>query len=113
MIFKVNEKDSEFYTDLLLDYKNLSRDLLLKLNPMIRSKIGKKGASITQNIYTGFDTEYVNINTIKNKLLSVQLSVSSRTSLSLPMTPVFDYSEVDVLNGKNYNTLVNKGKHLR
>lgn len=113
MIFKLNEKDSEFYTDLLLDYKNLSRDLLLKLNPMIRSKIGKKGASITQNIYTGFDTEYVNINTIKNKLLSVQLSVSSRTSLSLPMTPVFDYSEVDVLNGKNYNTLVNKGKHLR
>ena len=85
----------------------------MKLDPSIRSKLVKRGSSITQNIYTGFDTEYVNESTLYNRLLSVQLSVNSKTMLSLPLTPEFDYKEVDVLSGKDFKVKQVYGSNIR
>lgn len=113
MIYKIESKEEFKNLEILLDYKNLSRDLLLKLDPSIRSKLVKRGSSITQNIYTGFDTEYVNESTLYNRLLSVQLSVNSKTMLSLPLTPEFDYKEVDVLSGKDFKVKQVYGSNIR
>jgi len=43
-----------------------------------------RGVIITENVYTGFDTEYYQISVNKNKLLSVQLAISTKTLLRLP-----------------------------
>ena len=104
MIFKmkidwgINEGQADLYTD----YINMSKELLHKLDPSIRTKLSKRGISISHNIYTGFDTEYSNINSVSNKLLSIQLSVSSRTLVQFPFVKEFDYNEIEILTGKEY-----------
>jgi len=110
MIFKMRISDTmnEMHADIYTDYINISKELLHKLDPSIRTKLSKRGISITHNIYTGFDTEYSNINSLCNKLLSIQLSVSSRTLVQFPNIKEFDYKEIDVLTGKEYAKESNK-----
>ena len=59
-------------SDLLDDLQSLERKLYDYLLPVIRESISKKGLSWHEDIYAGFDTEFVNINPFKNFLLSVQ-----------------------------------------
>jgi len=47
--------------DLMRDYQQLSKDLYGMLDPSIRLKLQKKGIGVLQNTYTGFDTEYKNL----------------------------------------------------
>jgi hypothetical protein len=65
------------------------------LDPSIRRNLQKRGIKIIQNIQTGFDTEYVNKNTMYNKLLSVQLVTNTQTYLIIPKT--CDYKQT-ILN---------------
>jgi hypothetical protein len=86
---KYNDK-SEENPDTFTDFKVLARSLFLKLDPSIRTKLVKRGVSIIQNIYTGFDSEFKNINLTLNKLLSVQLAVTTKTILKIPLNSDFD-----------------------
>lgn len=90
-------------SDLYIDYDSLGKELLSKLDPSIRSRLSKKGLSITQNIYTGFDTEYRNIDIMHNELLSVQLAVNSKTMIQFPLLREFDYNNVEVSSGRDYD----------
>lgn len=89
--------------DLLTDYLTVSKELLVKLDPTIRTKFSKKGFSILENIYAGLDTEYVNIDALTNKLLSVQLSVNSKILVQIPTKQEFEFMEIDVLSGRELN----------
>lgn len=86
--------------DLMLDYINLNKSLLNNLDPSIRKLFSKRGISIIQNIYTGFDTEFVNINSIENKLLSVQLAVATKTLLKLPLKKEFEFGVFNIDSNK-------------
>ena len=59
--------------------------LLTKLIPnSIKRLFHLKSICLTNNIYSGFDTEYKNIDQQTNKLLSVQVSVNSCYTLKVP-----------------------------
>jgi hypothetical protein len=88
--------------DILSDYNTQSNELSVKLDPSIRIRIPKKGLSIIENIYTGFDTEYENVDNLRNKLLSVQLSVNTRTLVRFPLNDNFNLEEIGVLTGELY-----------
>lgn len=108
-----NPKNIDNLEDLLANYKALSDELLHNLDTSIRSKITKKGLGIIQNIYTGFDTEY-QVGDLKklNKLLSIQLSVSTKTSIKLPKNTPYDFLALGVLSGEDLKSMVIKTKYL-
>jgi len=85
----VDELDKIKNSDFLSDYKCLVEDVYRKIDPSIKDHLGKKGLSVVQNIYTGFDTEYYMFEdpialSRKNILLSAQLSVNTKTYLKIP-----------------------------
>ena len=86
----------------LIDFKVLCKELFHSLEPSIRSKLTRKGMSIIQNIYTGFDTEYCKKDSMFNELLSVQLSTCCKSIIVLPYQDrdKFLLNEIDVLTGK-------------
>jgi len=94
--------DSDSDSDLKADFKTLTLKLYGKLDPSIRNKIQKRGVSILQNVYTGFDTEYKNIGPLHNSLISVQLAVNTKTILKLPKYSKYELSTLDTLNNKVY-----------
>jgi len=69
-----NEESEESEEDTVVELKNLRTDLISRLDPILEYKVHKRGITIIQNTYTGFDTEYKLLNFKKNlnKLLSVQ-----------------------------------------
>lgn len=98
--FFKEEADSE--SDLRSDFAVLSRNLYGKLDPSIRQKLQKRGISLIQNIYTGFDTEYKNINVKYNKLLSVQLAVNTNTLIKIPFKKDYTVCEINPLTNEEY-----------
>lgn len=84
------------------DLESLRGDLASRLDPSLRLQIQKRGVTIIQNTYTGFDSEYElfdqRYNT--NKLLSVQMAVQSRTLIKLPLYNSFDLSFVHPLTSE-------------
>lgn len=93
-----DESISDFQSDLI----NLNRDLYGKIDPSIRNKIQKRGITIFQNIYTGFDTEYQNKDTKTNRLLSVQLAVNTHTFIKIPWPSVYSIGSIGTLNQVEY-----------
>jgi len=89
-------------SDIKADFTVLSKALLSKIDPSIRKKLLKRGISVIKNIYTGFDTEYVNLNMKFNKMLSVQLAVNTKIYLRVPKYSEYDFSTIDTLKGKEY-----------
>lgn len=79
-----NLLSDENHLDLKTDYRILEKELTSSLDATIRVKLRKQGVGITQNIYCGFDTEYKNKDALTNKLLSIQLALSTQTVLKLP-----------------------------
>lgn len=76
-------------SDFLNDYKSLMDNIYQKIDSSIKVHLTKKGVSVVQNIYTGFDTEYYMFEdpialSKKNILLSAQISVSTRSYLKVP-----------------------------
>ena len=69
-----NEESEESEEDTVVELKNLRTDLISRLDLYLRIQSKKRGITIIQNTYTGFDTEYELLNFKKNlnKLLSVQ-----------------------------------------
>lgn len=105
----IDEDDDCNFRDLLTDSLTLSKEIYHKLDPSIRLQISKKGILITQNIYSGFDTEYQKIDLAKNlnKLLSIQLSVNTKTMVRFPCKNKFDFRSIDVLTGNELGSRIN------
>jgi hypothetical protein len=64
--------DEESLIDIVADLENLSKIYYGKINPSIREAMRQKSITITKNIYSGFDTEYDNVDMKHNRLLSAQ-----------------------------------------
>jgi hypothetical protein len=73
-----------------------------RLDPFIRLQVQKRGITIFQNIYTGFDTEYEleDYNKSLNKLISTQLAVQARTIIKVPLYKPLDISYVHPLTSE-------------
>src|SRR5438128_8132132 len=96
-------------SDLIANYENLSGVIYEKIDPSIRIKIQKRGLSIIQNIYTGFDTEYVNKgDPMLNELISVQLAVNTKTLLKIPKYTEYELSTLNVQTGEEHK--INKSR---
>ena len=104
--------ENENESDLKADIKNLTRTIFSKLDPSLRNKLQKKGISIMQNIYTGFDTEYKNIDTTRNKLISVQLAVNTKTLLKIPRYRNYELCSLDTLTNKVYKQEITSSKEF-
>lgn len=83
-------------SDDLVDLKNLKLSLVSRIDPSIRVQVVKKGISIIQNTYNGFDSEYelIDYTKSKNKLVSFQTAQRSRTLLKIPLNYSYDISYV-------------------
>lgn len=92
--------NSERASDLLEELQNLEKELSCLLDNSIRVKLRQQGVSISQNIYCGFDTEYQNIDSTRNELLSVQLALSIQTSLKIPVNEPYTFSVVNSHTGE-------------
>lgn len=99
-----NQLDEDF----LYDTVNLKKKLFQMLDPSIRKALMKRGISIIQNINTGFDTEYVNVNAKTNKLVSIQLAQNISTYMKFPIFKPYDICEVNPLTNENYAIKLNK-----
>jgi hypothetical protein len=104
------ERDLEPDSDLLADFKTLSRNIFCKIDPSIRIKLQKRGISVIQNIYTGFDTEYKNKNIKFNELISVQLAVNTKTLLKIPKYSEYELSNLNTLTGEVYKIDISNEK---
>lgn len=76
---------------MLTDLNQLEKELCGMLDSMLRLKTRKQGITLTQNIYCGFDSEYKKIDMRFNRLLSVQLALSTQSTLKLPLNPEFNF----------------------
>jgi len=98
----LKELGSEIEEDLYTDLLNLSRDLYSRLDPSLRNKVTKRGISIIQNSYIGFDSEYKNIDEKYNKLLSVQMAYNTRTLVKIPKESSYVLSTMHPLRNEIY-----------
>jgi len=92
----------EVESDVLTNLNVLERNLWGRIDASIRHHIRKPGISITKNIYLGFDTEFNRVESGKNKLISSQITVSSRVFVKIPKTPRYTISSFDVDQNKLY-----------
>lgn len=90
---------------LVNDLEVLRLDLTGRLDPSIRMQIQKRGVTVIQNTYTGFDTEYelIDQKDCINKLLSVQMAVQTRTLIKIPLYSSFNLSFVHPLTSEITN----------
>jgi hypothetical protein len=83
-------------SDLKANLKIKELSLLKRLDPTLRQALLKRGISIIQNIYTGFDTEYKNKEARRNEMLSCQLAITTKTYLKVPKKRLYATSKMDV-----------------
>ena len=92
-----NTLDSE---DVIVDLRVKEQELYSRLDPSIRQHIQKRGLSIKQNTYVGFDTEFKFQSGSKsgegfNTLVSSQLAVTTKSYLTIPRVQVYKLSKLD------------------
>jgi hypothetical protein len=98
--------------EIIIDAHFSMRSIYNKMDPSIRLKLQKRGITLTNRIYTGFDTEYVNRDMSFNELLSVQLSVCSRVMIQLPLKTPYDIVSINTLNNKKYDVTQGVSKRI-
>src|SRR6266516_2277539 len=96
------ESGSEMESDLMVNFEELTKNIFSRIDPSIRIKLQKRGISVIQNIYTGFDTEYKCIKPGYNDLISVQLAVNTKNLLKIPKYSEYELSTLDTLTGEVY-----------
>lgn len=94
--------------ELLHDLIDLKDRVFVRLEQFIKVQIQKRGMSIVNNTYTGFDTEWVHERRDMNKLLSVQTSVQRRTILRIPSPVPFNIGYIHPLTSEISDTFSNK-----
>lgn len=88
--------------DLYIDYLNLKKTLFQKLDTSISNKLTRRGITITQNIYVGFDTEYKAVDSNFNKLISLQMALNTRMLIRIPINTPYNLCTVDSLTNEKY-----------
>jgi hypothetical protein len=91
------------------DYLILLSEIYDKVDPSIKYHLTRKGVTVVQNIYTGFDTEYFLVEddirmTKRNKLISVQLSVNTRSYLKIPLNTDYVVGSINTLTSEAFIT---------
>lgn len=99
--------------DLISDFESLSNIIYGKLDPSIRHHLQKRGLSIKENVYVGFDTEFTkNDDGFTNTIVSSQLAVTSKVYVQIPRPLEYKISSIDeqsnmlihqVTNSSNFN----------
>lgn len=98
-----NKEENLEIIDKTLDFTIYIKEIINKLDPSLRTHLRKSGVTFMLNTYTGFDTEYQNIDTRINELLSVQLAVSSRILVKIPLIfSEYQFTKVNTLKGTVY-----------
>lgn len=102
------ELDDSELTKSIMDenaYLNYSiSELEGSIEPSIIASMKRKGITFNHIRYTGFDNEYVKSDKPNlNELVSVQISVNTKTRLKIPLTRVYKYSKITTLGGRFYD----------
>lgn len=99
--------------DLIADLELLERELYGRLDPSVRLHLQKKGMSIKQNTYIGYDSEFTNKTMELNNLISIQLAVTTKTYVQIPKTVPYTLSTMDgnkVIKMKKSSSIFNYPK---
>jgi len=98
LVKELEKEGSVFVTEL----EGLISTFSSKLDPFLRFQIQKRGVTIIQNTYIGFDTEYEQKDLEKylNTLISVQYAVQARTLVKVPLYTIHDISYVHPLTNE-------------
>jgi len=90
----------------LLDLKSkfnvLGEWAFIRLDNSIKQHLVRTNPKISQEIFTGFDTEYLPIDFGKNELLTCQLSICGLLKLFVPITKDFTFEGVSTLSSDVY-----------
>ena len=78
-----------------IDLKILEKELYTRLDPSIRYHLQKRGITIKENTYIGFDTEYQTGEKIQNTLVSSQIAVTTKTFVQIPKATRYVISQLD------------------
>lgn len=89
-------------SDLYIECEGLCKGLLKWMDPGVSLKVSKRGITVLQNVYAGYDTEYKNVDFKTNKLLSVQLAINTMTQLKIPLNSEYVISDYHTEKGKLY-----------
>lgn len=96
---KVQSDTSDAQADLIV----LLNEIYKLIDPSIRRYIQKRGITIINNVYSGFDSEYKLKNDGKsNNLISVQLATSTKVIIKLPLSPSYNLSTIHTQTNKVY-----------
>lgn len=82
------------------DLKSLEQELYSMLDPSIRHYIQKRGISLRENTYIGFDTEFTKKELLYNEMVSAQLAVTTRTYVQIPKNNSYNISMIDEKSNK-------------
>lgn len=86
--------------NLVTNLRELEGELYGRLDPSIRKQIQKRGISIKENTYVGFDTEFTKKSSEMNELVSSQLAVTTKTYVQIPKNTPYSLSTLDVKSNK-------------
>lgn len=88
--------------DTIDNLESLRTSLISSLDPYLRVQFQKRGITIIQNTYCGFDTEYElkSFQKCLNTLISAQTAVQTRTLIKLPLYLRYDISYVNPLTSE-------------
>ena len=94
--------DDSSVIELVDDLENLQASFLSRMSQYLKVQLRKKGISVFENTYTGFDTEYKIHKQEKclNQLISVQTAIRRRLIVKVPMYKSFDISFVHPLTNE-------------
>jgi hypothetical protein len=96
--------------ELIDELENLKQSLFSRFDQYLKLQVQKRGITVVQNTYTGFDTEYESLNPVKNlnKLISVQTAIQRRTIVKVPLYNPYDISYVHPLTSEISNVFNGK-----
>jgi hypothetical protein len=103
--------DSSFeLEDLIGDLDDQRVKMFSRLDQYIKYQLKRRGFSIIQISYCGFDTEYDKLNERKNLnfLISAQTAIQRRTLVKFPIYKTFEISYIHPLNSGVSNVFKNK-----
>jgi hypothetical protein len=100
------------YDEVVGDLQVLKEAFKSRLEQYLKVQIQRRGITLIENTYTGFDTEYQleDLKKFKNKLISVQTAVQRRTILKMPLYHPYNILYVDPLSSSisdTYKSMVN------
>lgn len=103
-------KDStNVLVDTLCEIQYFEKELYTRLDTSIQHSLKKRGVSIRENVYTGFDCEYNQQTPETNRLVSSQLAVTGQATIQFPVVRNYQMSRLD----EKSNKLVDLSKDKR